>query len=104
MAKIKKRTVFTDLWDLWIERTKTKKALRILVQQEWSVEFLTAMLYRAARLYQQPLEMTIESKNGTKLIVRTTDVNATPFKDDDIFNNLDDELKVQQFIDQVGKK
>jgi hypothetical protein len=81
----------------------THKALRLLNGQEWSVEFLTAMLIRASKLRRQDLEMDIYGKNGTKITVRTTD-SVSKFKDENIFEHLDDEIKIQQFMEQLNKE
>jgi hypothetical protein len=94
------RTFIKELWDLWVERRKIHKALRILNKQEWSIEFLTALLVRAANFTHQPLEMFIRSANGHEIVVRTADV-STPYADDDIFDHLDDELKIKAFMDKV---
>ena len=94
-----------QLIDLHIERQKTRKALRILSQQEWSVDFLTAMLIRSANLAHRPLEMTIYSKNGTAIKINTIDTpTSSVFTDDSIFNHLDNELKMKQFIEGVNKR
>jgi plasmid stability protein len=93
-----------DAWDLAVERAKINKALRILNKQEWSVEFLTALLVRAAKHGGSQLEMSIISPNGTQLVVRTSDSPKTQYKDEDILEHLDDELKVQQFIAAMEHK
>lgn len=89
-------------WALATERMCTRKALRLLQKQEWSIEFLTAMLIRAANVVHRPLEMTIKNRE-TSVTIRTTDDVATPYKDDSIFNHLDDELKIRQFISEVNR-
>lgn len=109
MKKIKQQEVglrkfLKDAWELTIERSRTHKALRLLNKQSWSVEFLTAMLYRAAKAYGTELEMTIMSKDGVSLMIRTTDNKPVDrLKDDDIFNNLDNDVKINQFISQIQK-
>jgi hypothetical protein len=91
-----------EAWALYKERVLTRRALRLLNKQEWSVEFLTAMLYKAAKAYGQSLEMTITGPGGVNMTIRTADKeNPTRFKDESILERLDDELAVQQFISQV---
>jgi len=104
-AKVPKQPSFIrQAWDLFIERYKTRKALRMLSKQEWSIDFLTAMLLRAANLAHQPLEMTI-TNNNTHIKISTVDGPTTAaYRDDSIFNHLDDELKVKQFIESVNKR
>lgn len=87
------------------ERAKTHKALRLLTKQEWSVEFLTALLIRASNVVHRPLEMTIVHKNGMSIRINTIDTSeSSTYRDDSIFNHLDDELKVRQFIEEVNRK
>jgi hypothetical protein len=90
-----------ELWLLWKERQLTRRALRILNEQEWSVEFLTSLLVRAAAIRKQPLEMTIMGPRGTAIKVNTLDDTGQAIADDDIFNHLDDELKIKQYMDQL---
>lgn len=91
-----------EAWVLAVERAKTRKALRLLAKQEWSVDFLTAMLVRAANLAHRPLEMSIVN-HDTKIVLRTTDDLSTSFKSDSIFDHLDDDLAVRQFIAEVNR-
>ena len=103
--KYKPPSFVRQLVDLQIERYKTHKALRQLVNNEWSVEFLTAMLVRASNITHQPLEMTITNKAGTSIKVNTVDTpNTAAYNDDSIFNHLDDELKVRQFVESMNKR
>lgn len=99
--KVKQPSFVRQVWDLHVERCKTRKALRLLSKQEWSVEFLTAMLLRAANLSHQPLEMTI-TNNNTSIRVNTHDNVGSTYRDDSIFNHLDDNLRVEQFIASVN--
>jgi hypothetical protein len=98
------RTYLKEAWALMVERGKIHKALRLMNKQTWSVEFLAAMLYRAAKNYNTSLEMEIISPDGAKIIVRSGDPNKTQYKDEDILQHLDDEVKVNQFIDMMQRK
>lgn len=86
------------------EQALRRKALRLLEKQEWSVDFLTALLVKAAKLYGSPVEMELTSPSGVKM--KLTSVNAQTGLDDsdDIFNHLDDDLAVQRFISKHGRK
>jgi hydroxymethylpyrimidine pyrophosphatase-like HAD family hydrolase len=97
-------TFLKEAWGLMIERGKIHKALRLMNKQEWSVEFLTALLHRAARMYSTSLEMEIVSPNGARIVVRSGEPNNTQYKDDDILQHLDDEVKVNQFINMMQRK
>jgi hypothetical protein len=87
-----------EAWSVALERAHIHKALRLLNKQQWSIEFLTALLYKASRSYGTQLEMTITGPGGLSLTVKTTDKNSTPYRDEDILEYLDDEVKVNQFV------
>ncbi len=90
------------LLEAWAEYVKTKRALRAAAKLSWSVEFLTAMLKRAAKAENQNLEMTLG--NGQQWIkIRTVGQDLSDVKDDSIFNHLDDDLKIKAFIDSLRK-
>ena len=38
------RAIIKQVWDVWVEQSRARKALRILNKQEWSVEFVTCLL------------------------------------------------------------
>jgi hypothetical protein len=89
----------SDLWEVLCERCRIHRALRILSKQEWSVEFLTALLIRASHVSKQQLEMSISGPNGVHFTVRTTDTNTSKtLRDDSIFDHLDDERKIQEYM------
>jgi hypothetical protein len=93
-----------EFWAVWVERNKIHKALRALSKQEWSVEFLTALVIRAARISRQSMELEIISPMGQRIIIRSTDTPPSALPDDNIFNHLDDEVKMQEFMREVNRK
>ena len=81
------------------EQAKRRRALRTLAKAEWSIEFLSEVLRKASDLMRKDIEITLETKGGHKMTLssvknRQDKLNA----DSDIFNMLDDEAAVQQFI------
>jgi hypothetical protein len=99
------RTYLKQAWDIAVERQKVHKALRLANKQMWSVEFLTALMQKAAKHYGTQLEMELVSPEGTRLVIRTSDaVNRSQYTDDDILNHLDDEVRIQQFLAQVQRR
>lgn len=87
--------------EIYHERALVRKALRLLNKQMWSVEFLTALLVKAAKVNGKHLEMVLVSRDGTRLVVRTTDALVAQNDDDNIFNHLDDDVKIKQFMDEL---
>jgi spore coat polysaccharide biosynthesis protein SpsF (cytidylyltransferase family) len=95
------RKFLKEAWALWKERQHTHRALRILNKQEWSVEFLTALLLRASTMSGKPLEMTIHGPNNVAFTVNTIDHKQNYQQTDDIFNFLDDDIKIKQFMESI---
>jgi hypothetical protein len=94
-----------EAWAIAVERAKINKAMRLMNKQMWSVEFLTALLYKAAKSYGTSLEMTINGPGGLSLVVKTGESrNPTSYKDESILEHLDDEVKVQQYIAMMQGK
>ncbi len=94
-----------DIITIRREHAETKKALRLLNKQNWSIEFLTAMLIRASRYYGSALEMTINSPDGKSIVVKSADASNKPTQlpDDDIFNHLDNERRIQEFVTELNR-
>lgn len=81
------------------EQARRRKALRILEKQEWSIDFLSAMLLKAYKMSGQPLQMEIVSKGGQRLLLSTLKAETrVQDADTSIFNKLDDQAAVEQFI------
>jgi hypothetical protein len=103
LLKIGFFNIFKDAFAIMKERAAVHKALRLLNKQEWSVEFLTSMLLKASKANNsQALEMTIVSPLGAKIIINTRDKQPPLELDDSIFNHLDDELRIKQFMDSLA--
>lgn len=86
------------------EQVKARKALELLKKQEWSVDFLTALIVKAAKANGSPLELTVTSPNGIQLKVNSyNQVKDNLRDDDDIFMHLDDEAAINDFIRRHGK-
>lgn len=92
-----------QVWDVWVENKRTRKALRVLNKQEWSIEFLTSLLRKAAALHGQHLEMQIISPNGAKIVVKTVDTDIIAQREENIFDHLDDDIKIRQFMENLKK-
>jgi len=101
-GKLKQPSLFRQWLTIKHEQALTRKALRLLKKQEWSVDFLTALLIRAANIMNRPLQMTIASPSGIKVSVNTIDTPTSTYRDDSIFNHLDDETRIQAFINEVN--
>lgn len=100
MRKRKKEPgLLRQLIAIHYEQAKRRKALRILEKQEWSIDFLSLMMLKAYKMSGQHLQMEIVSKGGQRLLLSTLKVE-TNIQDADtsIFNMLDNEAAIDQFI------
>ena len=100
----KEPSLLSQWFDILKERYLTRKAMRLLVKQEWSIDFLTAMLIRCANHSGRPYEMTISNGHNSIKINTIDTPNNAAYRDDSIFNHLDDDLKVRQFVEGVNKR
>ena len=86
------------------EQAKRRKALRILNKQEWSVEFLEALVVHAAKDLRQNIIITVTSPAGHKLEIKSVESTNKFDTSDDIFNHLDDDAAVNKFIREHSKR
>lgn len=72
-----------DLWMVCVEQAKAKKACRLLIQQEWSIEFLVLLLAKTVKIKKCGVWITLKNKTGQELILSAEDprVNAQVEKD-----------------------
>ena len=81
------------------EQAKRRKAMRQLAKVEWTWEFLESVVTHAADLLKKDLVITVKSKYGHEFTISSVkNRNHDLDSDNDIFNHLDDEAAVQEFI------
>lgn len=81
------------------EQARRAKALRLLQKQSWSVDFLSTLLLKSAKMLGSPLELTVCSPEGITVKITAKDMQDDGRIDDtDIFNHLDDQAAVNNFI------
>ncbi len=95
--------IIKDVIAIYKQNAETRKALRLLAKQEWSVEFLTSLLIKASKATRQDLEMTIQDKTGRRFTISTATQKQT-VTDDNILDHLDDEVAIQNFMLEMEKK
>ena len=86
------------------EQAKRRKALRILSKQEWSVEFLEYLVIHAAKALKQNIVIEVTSPGGHKFEIKSVTSETKLDNDYDIFNHLDDQAAVDQFIREHNKR
>lgn len=101
MRREKEPSLLRKLITIYWEQAKRRKALRMLQKQTWSVEFLSMLLVKASKAANDNLKMSITSRDGVKIEVSYDKALQSPLTqqlDDSVFNHLDDDMAVQDFI------
>lgn len=80
------------------EQALRHKALRLLAKQQWSVEFLSALVAEAARQLEKNVVITVENVDGHKIHISSTTDSGKLNYSDSIFDKLDDEAAIDSFI------
>ena len=101
--KIKEPTLLRKLLEIYYEQAKRRKELRRLEKQSWSIDFLSLVLIKAAKAAGTGLAIEITNKEGVKMNVSYDKAKASDYIDyfdDNIFNKLDDDTAINNFIRQ----
>lgn len=99
MKRDKQPSLFRQMIAIHYEQAKRRKALRQLAKSEWSMEFLTQVIVNAAKSLKQDIVIELETKHGHKMKISSIKGSSGALEtDDSIFNKLDNEAAVQQFI------
>lgn len=96
----KEPSLFRQIIAIHYEQARRRKALRLLEKQHWSVDFLSTLLLKSAKMLGTSLQLTIVSPDDVKLVITAKDLKTDDGRidDTDIFNHLDDESAVNDFI------
>lgn len=96
----KEPSLLRQIISIHYEQARRRKALRLLQKQTWSVDFLSTLLLKSAKLNNSPLELTVISPDNAKLVVRVIDYKKDDGRTDDmdIFNHLDDAAAIDRFV------
>lgn len=98
--KNKEPSLFRQIIAIHYEQARRRKALRVLERQHWSVDFLSTLLLKSAKMLGTSLELSIISPDGVTLKITAKDLKTDDGRidDTDIFNHLDDNTAVNDFI------
>ena len=100
--KQKELSLFRKIVEIHYEQAKRRKALRILEKQVWSLDFIIQIFIKAGKVLSDGVILEITDKNNVTMRLtydqakqRSTAVNSP---DDDIFDKLDDDIAVDDYI------
>lgn len=104
----KEKSFIMKLIDIHHEQAIRRKALRYLVKQEWGVDTIAMMMVKAGQHLGNGISITIENRAGQKITLSYSEAlkydNALKDADNNIFNKLDDDLAVEQFIREHSRR
>lgn len=97
----KEPSLFVKIINIYWEQAKRRRALRLLQNQAWSYDFLAFLLVKASRAAGQNLSMTISNRQGFSYTItydNAKDSGAVDRLDDSVFDHLDDDAAVADFV------
>lgn len=101
VKKEKEPSLLRKIIEIHFEQSKRRRALRLLQKQSWSFDFLAMLLVKASKLQGHGLSLIITDRAGVSYTLtydKAKDSDAVKQFDDTIFNHLDDDLAVSDFI------
>lgn len=105
LKKDKEPSLIRQIIAIKYEQAKRRRALRILSKQEWSVEFMEYLCEHAAKVMHKDIIISVTSPVGHTLEIKSVAEHAVSLMaDDDIFNKLDDDVAVAEFIREHSKR
>jgi len=105
--KAKEPSLIRKIISIHYEQSKRRKALRLLQKQSWSFDFLALLLVKASQLAGQNLSLTITDRNGVSCTLdysKAKGADSIKQLDDSIFNHLDDDAAVLDFIAKNSRR
>ena len=105
MKKQKKQKEFSllrKIVEIHFEQAKRRKALRILEKQAWSLDFIVQMFVKAGKVLSDGVILEITDKNNVTMRLTYDQAkqraSGITQADDDIFDKLDDDTAVDDYI------
>ena len=103
--KNKEPGLFRQIIAIHYEQVKRRKAIRTLEKVDWSIDFLTEVICKAADIMHKDVIIELETKAGHKMTLSSVKGrNATLNTDDDIFNQLDNDAALERFIREHSRR
>lgn len=102
MKKEKKRktpSLLRQVIEIHYEQAKRRKAVRQLEKADWSLDFLSLVVRKAALELKRDISIELITAGGHRMILSSLKFAGEKYvADDDIFNKLDDTAAVEKFI------
>lgn len=105
--QIKEPSLFRKIVDIHFEQARRRKVIRQLQKQSWSFDFLALLLVKASQIAGQNLSLSITDREGvtfTLLYDKAKQADSVERLNDSIFNHLDDDTAVADFIAKNSRR
>lgn len=103
----KEPSLLRKIIEIHFEQAKRNKVIRQLQKQSWSFDFLALLLVKASQVSGQNLSLTITDKNGVSYTLtydKANEADSVRKFNDSIFNHLDDDTAVADFIAKNSRR
>ena len=95
------RQFVKDSWIVYTERMKIRRAMRLLKNQEWSVEFLITLLNKAAIAKKLDVHLIVHNTNGQAIEILAKSQQSQMITREEELDVLSKNLSLEQLLDEA---
>lgn len=107
IKKDKEPSLFRKIVEIHFEQARRQKVIRQLQKQSWSFDFLALLLVKASQVSGQNLSLSITDREGVTYTLaydKAKQADSVWQLDDTIFDHLDDDTAVANFITKNSRR
>ena len=107
IKKDKEPSLFRKIVEIHFEQARRQKVIRQLQKQSWSFDFLALLLVKASQVSGQNLSLSITDREGVTYTLAydsAKHADSVQQLDDTIFDHLDDDTAVANFITKNSRR
>lgn len=107
IKKDKEPSLFRKIIEIHFEQARRQKVIRQLQKQSWSFDFLALLLVKASQVSGQNLSLSITDREGVTYTLaydRAKQADSVQQLGDTIFDHLDDDIAVANFITKNSRR
>lgn len=107
IKKDKEPSLFRKIIEIHFEQARRQKVIRQLQKQSWSFDFLALLLVKASQVSGQNLSLSITDREGVTYTLaydKAKQADSVHQLGDTIFDHLDDDIAVANFITKNSRR
>lgn len=107
IKKDKEPSLFRKIIEIHFEQARRQKVIRQLQKQSWSFDFLALLLVKASQVSGQNLSLSITDREGVTYTLtydKAKQADSVQQLGDTIFDHLDDDIAVANFITKNSRR